>query len=134
MGAGDGKVKARHRLNSDVYGPNPQMIRGQEIQRCGERPGGKVKAAVRVAFEYHELGLAFWRNVMGRSCRLVMATLFVAMAAGCGKPHDKALSSGARAVLEGADTIELMTLDPAHEDFDPKRAGTMQGYRILGTA
>jgi hypothetical protein len=25
-----------------------------------------------------------------------------------------------------------MTIDPSYEDFDPKRAGTMHGYAILG--
>jgi len=37
-------------------------------------------------------------------------------------------------ILSAPDKVEFMTLDSSHENFDPKAAGTMHGYRIMGSA
>lgn len=63
--------------------------------------------------------------------------MVVGVLAGAGWERYRAIgpfSGEARWVLRGAERFELMSLDPSHEDFDPRRAGTMHGYRIVGRA
>ena len=67
--------------------------------------------------------------------KFALAVVLIGMV-GCGKPHDKALGSRGVAVMEAADSMELMTLYPF-----PSEGGSaasqpeiIHGYRILGRA
>lgn len=71
---------------------------------------------------------------MRACCWWIGMLLGAAVLSGCGDPVVNVFPGEARGILEGAERLELVTLDPSYEDFDAKRPDTLHGYRILGRA
>jgi hypothetical protein len=60
------------------------------------------------------------------------ALLLAAFVNGCGTRAEKAIPRAVRSVLEHADTLEFLTLNPSPPENPASVADTLAGYEILG--
>ena len=62
-----------------------------------------------------------------------IAIFFVPVCAGCSGEKSNKLSSAARSILENADYMELLSIDPGNRELDePPPKGDYYGWKVLG--
>jgi len=64
---------------------------------------------------------------------LFVSFLFVAGSAGCSGDKTRKLPSAAKSILEKADEMELMSIDPGNRELDePHPKGDYYGWKVIG--